>query len=303
MVFKFNKFERAAGIFVGLALVIFIFSVFYLGVKQRWFTSKVDYIAYYKEGDGLYPGTSVTCAGVTAGHVKTVGIDEDNRIRVVLSVYEEFTNKIKIDSVARIMRPFIISDKVIYISAGSKDKPLLSPFSEIQTEESFELTDLLSGGKLTTHLKKFSVYFDTLQVLMDSFVKRQKKSDIFAMYDEIVPTLRSVQMMQQDITEIKKDFILTQDVQTLVRNVASLTDHESKQLIKNLNNVTDSSTQKLLKDMALLTGELSKFSGDIPKMNQAISKTLEELRVTLKALQKTWILRSNVKEVKDEEGK
>ena len=70
MKIKFNKFEKLAGAFVGIALLTFVFMTAAVAVKRGWFASKVRFTTTLMTADGIHPGTLVQMSGLRAGSVE-----------------------------------------------------------------------------------------------------------------------------------------------------------------------------------------------------------------------------------------
>ncbi len=59
MKIKFNKFERVAGVFVGVAIIGSVAISAAVAVKKGWFAPKVEYHTYMESAEGIHPGTQV----------------------------------------------------------------------------------------------------------------------------------------------------------------------------------------------------------------------------------------------------
>ena len=71
--------------------------------------------------------------------------------------------------------------------------------------------------------------------------------------------------------------------------------HEMAQIIQNLNTLTT--------EFAKLTPAINEIAPDLPRTTKRAVEALDETVVLLKAMQRSWLLRGNVKDVKDEEEK
>ena len=72
MIIKFNKFERAAGLFVIVALMGSFAIAISVAVQKGWFAHKVQFSTVFENAEGVHSGTGVQIAGLHAGSVEEV---------------------------------------------------------------------------------------------------------------------------------------------------------------------------------------------------------------------------------------
>ncbi|MBM3274672.1 MAG: MCE family protein [Candidatus Sericytochromatia bacterium] len=87
----------------------------------------------------------------------------------------------------------------------------------------------------------------------------------------------------------------------LVNTNSLLADGRVDRLITSLEKLTDEKKLgKIIDDVAVLTGETSKVSPEIPEITKELTTTLRETTILLKALQKVWILDGLAREAREE---
>jgi phospholipid/cholesterol/gamma-HCH transport system substrate-binding protein len=290
---QFSKIERVAGLFVIVAISGFLFFSILLAYKQGWFSPSHTYQTSFAQGEGLHPGTTVQIAGLRAGSVTFVKLDDDNRINVTLSISHEFKSRIRQDSLARVIRPFIIGDKVVEITVGSKKLTEVKENSVILSEDTLDIMDMLGGGKLGSYLKEVSKLVENLEVLIQAFSDPKRTRALIGMFDELLPTLKDVRELSQQMTTHK-------NLKTSMQNIAVLT--------KEMNDVMPQ-TLKTMEQLAKVTEELNKILPSVaavaPQLPEASQKSVEALKeavTVLKAMQKSFLLRGAVKDVQEEEA-
>lgn len=308
--FKFNSFERAVGLFTFGALCIFIVTVIGLAAKQAWFENNVPYYVIYKEADGINPGTAVHVGGIKAGTVEEVEIQSDNSIKIFVEVKQNYADRIRTDSEAQIIRPFVISDKVINITLGSAGAPYQRDGGLLKGSDGVDVMSLFSGQKLGPYLKTMESLLGFVTRLVEQINQTNENFNVVAVYSELLPTMLQakdafsrVQKIQKDIgiaaDEIKtlrKDFFLTKDMKRLVRNANSAT-FEMAELTQALNTLQPEFKQ-MVKDISILTPEAVKASPALVRMASESIETLREMTVVLKAMQKSWLLEEHVESVR-----
>ncbi len=152
-----RRLELIVGYFFSIAVIIVLGLFIYWMIKANFFQIKDTYTTYYKFGNDINIGTTVTLNGIIVGEVVSIDIDNSNRIKVNIRIKDKYRNWIREDSVAKIVRPLLIGNKQISITAGSRNYPVLPPGSVLLSEESSEFIDLVSGVSLQEFVDKFGL--------------------------------------------------------------------------------------------------------------------------------------------------
>jgi len=277
-----------------------------VAVKQGWFSARHYFVTTFGHGEGLHSGTMVQMAGLRAGSVDTVYLTDDNNIRVRFSVTSNFRKRIKKDSVARVIRPFVIGDKVMEITVGSQNEPMIADESFIVSEETMDIMDLLGGGKLGPYLKTLDSLLNNLRIVAEAFTDPRRSQAFIGMFDQMLPTLIDIQEASKQLTHDK-------NLKHVMANMSTLTVEVNQMLpamvefSKKLPEMGDLS-YKTLKEMSVLTEQMNKFlpifveiAPQLPAATQKSIKALEEAVVVLRAMQKSFLLRGAVKDVQEED--
>jgi ABC-type transporter Mla subunit MlaD len=275
--------KKKVFIFMLSGLGIFGALVFLAGSKQGWFSRSVYYKAKFETGDGVFVGTPVSISGLKAGSVRKVELTSDNKIEVWVKVQQKFSEFVREDSKAILGRPFIIGERAISITPGSRDKPLVLENSFIQGEESLELTDLLSGGRISPYFQTFSKLLDQIRIVIEGDGSSENKN-LIQVYQQAYKTLKSLEDVGYEVTKIRKDFLFAQDTQKIIKDIATSSDELATVLIE---------TQKTLP-------HITQISGDVVKLVPEVTKALNETVFTLQALQRSFILSGGVSSLKKE---
>ncbi len=309
---KFNYYERIAGIFVITAILGALASSVGVAIKRGWLESKVSLRTNLESADGLRIGTQVQVAGLKAGSVTDIELKSDNSILVHFEVKSRFFDRIKKDSYVQVTRPFIIGEKILDVSVGSDESRQVAKLELIPSKQTLDIMDLMSGKRLGPLLSNFTKLLENMKFIADAFVDKKRGKDFIEIYDQLKPTLKNVNQMSTQLT-------------TLTRNM-----NKNLKLIKTLDNIslTSSEVNKILpafseqapelgkdvtqltKNLAAITQELQVFlpmvremAPEVPAVSNRAIEALNETVVLLKALQKTWVLKSASEEVREEEDK
>ncbi len=308
---KFNKFERVAGFFVLTAIVgtgLFGLSV---AIKQGWFEEKITYSTTFENADGIHPGTLVQMAGLRAGSVEDVELQSDNKIRVQFFILGKFQNKVKQDSSAQLIRPFIIGERVLEVSVGQEGE-MLAENAVVPSEETTDLMTLMSGKKLSQSLKQIGGMLSSVQRLAESFLQEDRTDSMIRIFDQLDPFLGNMNTMSKEVIKLSRQATGDENMKKLMINAALLT-KELNKIIPEMNNSNPQAGQQLaqmMNNMAELTESMKAMSlvfkdlgPELPGTARRAMEALNEATVLMKALQKSFLLRGNVEDVREEEAK
>ena len=255
-------------------------------LRQGWFMSHERFVVKYKNGEGVYVGTPVSIAGLKAGQVSRVELDEQNRVAVEIRVQSRYAKKLRQDARASLGRPFIIGERLISITPGTPGLAELKPGSEIQGEEVLELTDLLSGGRMAPYFDTFTKLLDQLKVVIEGDGTAEAVP-LTELYKQAYKTLKSVDSVGREMTVIRTGLITNPDTQKILRDVAR----------------GSQSLPGLFAGAEQTLPSLQKVTVDLAKMMPEMQKALSEMSFTLQAMQRSFILSGGVDKLKKEQEK
>lgn len=304
---KFNKFERVAGLFVMLAICGVILTGVSAAIKQGWFEPKVRYTTTFENADGIHQGTLVQMAGLRAGEVETVELESDNRIRVSFYVLGKFQNRVRENSTVQLIRPFIIGERVLELTVGGEEYDVIPDQSAIKSMETVDLMTLMSGKHLNSYLSKLGGILESVQVLVDAFADKSRAESLVRVIDRMDPLVKNLNTMSMEVIKLSKQATHDDGMQKLVGNLA-VTTREINKILPELNEANPA----MAKDLAVMTQNLAvmtralgpavkEVEGELPGASVRLVQALNETVVVLKAMQKSFFMRSSVKEVREEE--
>jgi phospholipid/cholesterol/gamma-HCH transport system substrate-binding protein len=147
--------ERAlkwrVGIFVLVALLAFLGTIYALGARARLFESRYKIYAEFTQVSGLAEGATVRLAGVQIGRVSDIALSPEpgGKVRVEMSVAKQYSNRIRKDSTARIATQGLLGDKIVEITMGSAGSPVVQAGEALAARDPFEITDAISQSAET----------------------------------------------------------------------------------------------------------------------------------------------------------
>lgn len=312
MKIKFNKLERVAGLFVGSAILGSLFVMAGVAVKRGWFASKVSFETLMTSAEGIHMGTLVQVSGLRAGSVSEVELLSANKVRVRFEVLEKFQPQIRQDSVIQVVRPFIIGDKVIEVTVGDEAHPQLTAGSYLPVRDSFDIMDLLSGKKMGPIMGTLERLSENLRALGDAFADPERTRALVNMFDRLSPLLKNMNEMAVGVIKITDTVNRQKRLEVLISNLAEISGSLGQIVPSMLKEAPDMGRQlgQMVSSLNILTSEMQKLAPaiaavapELPKTSVKAVEALNETVVLLKALQKSFLLRGKVEEVREEERK
>ncbi len=310
-ILKFNKFERIAGLFVAVAIFGFFLSMISVAVKQGWFERKVYWSTSFVNADGIHPGTVVQIQGLKAGSVQEISLTSDNRIEVKFYVLSKFADKIKQDSVAQLIRPFVIGERVIDVAVGSAQAPPLAAEEVVASKETIDLMTLMSGRNLGETLSTMNNMVDNLRHLAEAFLDKNRTQSFVNAFDQVEPLLKNLNIMSVEVVKLSRQATRNDNLGVVLGQLATTT-KELNALIPEMNRqapMVAKDVTQLVANLAILTHEfkviipaLAEVAPDLPHASRRAVEALDEAVVLIKAMQKSMFVRGSAEEVRKEEA-
>ncbi len=312
MAINFNKFERVSGIFVMVFVISGLLAAVFVAIKRDWFAPRIQLMTDFENADGVHSGTEVVIAGLRAGSVDYVELLDNNKIRVSFDILERFRSKIKEDSQAQLIRPFVIGERVLELTVGSKESPPVKEHAMVKSHETLDIISVLSGRKLGDYLGTMNGLLANMQTLIEAFASTERTASIVKTFDQIEPLVRNLNLMSEEVIKLSRQATRKDNLGTVLGNLSTTT-HQLNQVIP----VIMEKSPELAKDMTkimqnlailtenfkLLTPTIVQMAPSLPKTSQRAVEALDEAVILLKALEKSILIRGNVREVREEEAK
>lgn len=91
--------DQVVGVFVLAGILLLVTALLFVGLNRRWFKHDPEYRSRFSTAEGLSPGLAVELRGFTIGHIKGLHLRQDDQVEVVLSVHEEYADRLVSGSV------------------------------------------------------------------------------------------------------------------------------------------------------------------------------------------------------------
>jgi len=287
MSFRFKHLEKIVGVFLTVVILVIVAVIIMIGRERRWFEKQYLFNTKFLRGEGISLGMQVAIKGIQIGEVKSVFLNEDNWIDVDFSVYQEYTSRIRKDSVVKLRAP-LIGSKVLEIIPGEKDMPQLANGSYIWSEDTEQgeriLSEKLKGERpdqitrIMNNLEKLTYNLSADDGSLEPVLtKIQELFTMLTAEDESLPrTLASLEHITRSIEE-KQGSIgkLMYDDYELYQSII--------QLMDNLN--------KMVSNFEKLSAALSDSSPEIKAAIDRSNRTMNEAIGLIKILKQNFFVR------------
>jgi len=166
-----TKTNRAlvVGIFIFVALAIFIAAVFTLGGKNKTFDKTLQVKALFDDVNGLKAGDNVWLSGVKIGTVRKLSFNEKSQVEVVMNIEKEAQHLIRKDSKAKIGAEGFIGNKLVVIYPGSPAAAQITKNDWLQVEKAISTDDMLAT--LQSNNKNLQTITDNFKQISEQLVK------------------------------------------------------------------------------------------------------------------------------------
>jgi phospholipid/cholesterol/gamma-HCH transport system substrate-binding protein len=144
-----EKFKIRLGLFVVLGLLLFVLAVFIIGKQKNLFDPVFRVTATFYNVSGLQVGNTVRFSGINVGTVDNIAIINDSTVRVDMLIRQNVQKFIKSDSEVGIGSEGIIGDRILVLSQGSTDSPIIEDGEEITSTEPVETDAIIQSLEIT----------------------------------------------------------------------------------------------------------------------------------------------------------
>ena len=278
---KFRYTNEAVGLFVLMAVLIFIAGLIYSGRVREWFNpGEMLRVVLPDEGlSGLAKGATVEILGTKAGEVRDIVIDPSQKIHADVRIDSEMAVFVRSDSTATIRKTFgIAGDAYLEITRGSGE-PLDWEYAVITAVSDRKPTDTV--GELIDEMRaKVLPVIDDAQKAIQAFL---------TVAEELQDPEKGVQQLLANLNSISDRIdrgegalgrILTED--KLVRDLEALIAQINTET-KRVGPILDD-LKNTIQNVAQFSNQINAQSKDIPKITQSLKKALVSVERVMKDL-------------------
>jgi phospholipid/cholesterol/gamma-HCH transport system substrate-binding protein len=139
-----NKRAVIVGIFIFLALLIFIIGVLTLGGQHSLLKSSTSVKAIFDDVGGLTPGNNIWYAGVKVGTIRQIEFDSVGKVVVSMSIEDKNKPYIKKDAMAKVGSDGLIGNKIIVLYGGTPAERPIEAGDVLNVKRALSTEDMMA---------------------------------------------------------------------------------------------------------------------------------------------------------------
>ena len=139
-----NKRAVIVGIFILVGLGLLVTIILVMGGQRKSFARTITISALFEDISGLQQGNNVWLAGVKVGTVKKISFNPDSRVLVSMSILSSMQPFIHKDARAKIGAESLIGNKIIVLTEGSPQLPVIRPGDILEIQPSVNTEDMMN---------------------------------------------------------------------------------------------------------------------------------------------------------------
>ncbi len=144
-----QKFKVRLGLFIAGGLAVFVIAIFIIGKQENLFDPVFKLTTTFYNVSGLEVGSNIRFSGINVGTVDNIKIINDTTVRVDMLIKKNVQQFIKNDCIAGIGSAGIIGDRILIISQGTYDAPLVKDGENIESKEPVETEAIMESMQIT----------------------------------------------------------------------------------------------------------------------------------------------------------
>jgi phospholipid/cholesterol/gamma-HCH transport system substrate-binding protein len=257
------------GIFVLVCFSLLIIGLFLIGDKQKLFSNTSNYFVKLREVSGLKKGAIVTISGISVGSVNSIEMPKRSGDSVLVSIHilKDAANLIHTDSKATVTTVGLVGDKIIAVTVGTANAPIVKPEGLITGESPRELMGLVDTvARALDAVKDLAQQANSLfadirggkgtmgKLLTDESLYKEIQSIVVNSDRSIVAVTNTARNLETSLDSAVRDFTKTST--------------EFRKIGNTLNN-SKGTIGKLLND--------TEFYAKLQNLSQSINSTVAEL--------------------------
>jgi phospholipid/cholesterol/gamma-HCH transport system substrate-binding protein len=274
---RFRYTNETVGLFVLIALLLFVAGLIYSGQVRKWFNpGETLKVVLPDEGlFGLAQGSAVEILGTKAGEVKDIVINPDQKIHANVRIDSDMAVFVRTDSKAFIRKTFgIAGDAYLEITRG-QGEPLDGEFAVIAVKSDRKTSDTLAELIEELRAKVLPVVEDahTAILLMTALAKdlHDDEKGVQQLMANLNSITDKIESGEGTIGRLLTDDKLLRDLETLVTRMGPLLDD----------------MQETIQNVSEYSAEFDIETGDIPQITRSLKKTMAAMELVMKDLSET----------------
>jgi len=144
-----QKFKIRLGLFIAGGLALFVFAIFIIGKQKNLFNPVFKLTTTFYNVSGLQVGNNIRFSGINVGIVDNIRIINDSTVKVDMLIKKDVRKFMKTDCEVIIGSEGLIGDKLLIITQGSTDAPIVKEGQQLISTEPVELDAIMASLQVT----------------------------------------------------------------------------------------------------------------------------------------------------------
>lgn len=322
-----NRRAVIVGVFVFLALVIFVLGVMTLGGKKSLFNKGATITAFFDEVNGLQPGNNVWFAGVKVGTIKNIQFDKSGKVKVDMNIEKDFQAIIKKDSKAKVGSDGFIGNKLVILYGGSPASPVVESGTTLAVEPAVGLEQMMAtlqenNKNLLSITGNFKILSEGMMAGKGTVGKLLNDEQLFTDLQQSMTTIKlaaaNAQQMVAGVSDytaqltrkgslandLVTDTVIFSRLRSTVRQIDALSD-KANEVVASLNQASQNVQQKLNDNTSpagLLLND-KETAASLKATIKNLQASTQKLDENMEALQHNFLLRGFFRKREKEKAK
>jgi phospholipid/cholesterol/gamma-HCH transport system substrate-binding protein len=144
-----QKFKIRLGLFIAGGAILFVVAIFVIGKQKNLFNPVFKLTTNFYNVSGLQVGNNIRFSGINVGTVDNITIINDSTVKVDMYLRKDVKKFIKSDCKVAIGSEGLIGDRLMVITQGSTDAPLVQDGQQLESVEPIETDAIMSSLYIT----------------------------------------------------------------------------------------------------------------------------------------------------------
>jgi len=202
-----QKFKIRLGLFIAGGLALFVFAIFIIGKQKHLFNPVFKLTSTFYNVSGLLVGNNIRFSGITVGTVDKIRIINDSTVKVDMLVDKDVQRFIKSDCEVAIGSSGLIGDKLLTITQGSTDAPVVREGQKLESAEPVELDAIMANLQVTTQqLAEIMVKINSGNGTLGRLIQDTVIAENFS--QTMVNIRKSSKGLDENMQAVKHNFLL-----------------------------------------------------------------------------------------------
>lgn len=303
MKLTFESKEKIAGAFMVIIVVLLLTFVVMIGRAKHWFETYVTYYTVFDEAYNLSEGAPVKLFNADIGKVKSVKLEGD-KVKVELTVLEDYAARIRKDSVVTVESPTFIGSEYVSIKPGTPEAPPIPEYGTIPSQPKKSLADILAEFEVEKTARTIIKAIQAIAEILEHL--RDPEGPLFAVLKSTSNSMANIEAVTREIREGRGSLGKLVRSEELLQQVYAQLDHIGG-VFQALEGASEQAPEIMagLRDsvhmIKQILANIEQGSQDVPILMETSKQGIREIRDTLvevdkvvQSAQRNFLIRPNL---------